>query len=52
MIAIALLPKFWNKGYDTKDMEFVVDYAFRWLHRVSLGVFESNKRAIASYKKM
>jgi RimJ/RimL family protein N-acetyltransferase len=35
-------------------MRFVVDYGFRWLalHRVSLGVFESNKGAIATYKKM
>jgi RimJ/RimL family protein N-acetyltransferase len=54
MIAIALLPKFWNEGYGTEAMRFVVDYGFRWLalHRVSLGVFESNKGAIATYKKM
>lgn len=54
MVAIAILPAFWNKGYGTEAMKFMVDYAFRWLalHRISLGVFESNKGAIASYKKL
>lgn len=54
MLAIGLHTKFWNKGYGTEVLKFVVDYAFRWiaLHRLSLGVFESNKGAIATYKKM
>ncbi|KIM89289.1 hypothetical protein PILCRDRAFT_219760 [Piloderma croceum F 1598] len=53
-LTVALLPKFWNKGYGTESTRFVVDRAFRWLglHRVSLGVFESNKGAFASFKKI
>lgn len=54
MVAIGLLPIYWNKGYGTEALGWVVDYGFRWLalHRVSLSVFESNKGAIGSYKKM
>jgi RimJ/RimL family protein N-acetyltransferase len=51
---ISIFPEYWNKGYGTEALKFVVDYAFRWLalHRVSLGVCESNKGAIASYQKL
>ncbi|KAF7978505.1 hypothetical protein HWV62_41659 [Athelia sp. TMB] len=54
MVAIGLLPRFWNKGYGTEALGWVVDYAFKWLalHRVSLSVFESNKGAIGSYKNI
>jgi RimJ/RimL family protein N-acetyltransferase len=52
--AISLTPEYWNMGYATEALKFVVDYAFRWLalHRVSLGVFESNKGAITLYQKV
>jgi len=54
MVAIGLLPRFWNKGYGTEALRWVVNYGFRWLglHRVSLSVFDSNKGAIGSYKKI
>ncbi|EIW81380.1 acyl-CoA N-acyltransferase, partial [Coniophora puteana RWD-64-598 SS2] len=53
-IYIALLPRFWSKGYGTEATKFMVDHAFRWfgLHRVSLGVFGNNERAIAVYERL
>lgn len=53
MLGISIFPEYWNKGFGTEGLMFMVDYTFRSLalHRVSLGVFESNKRAIASYEK-
>jgi RimJ/RimL family protein N-acetyltransferase len=53
-MAISISPAYWNMGYGTEALKFVVDYAFRWLalHRVSLGVFESNKGAIICYEKL
>ncbi|KDR72554.1 hypothetical protein GALMADRAFT_252685 [Galerina marginata CBS 339.88] len=53
MLSIAFVKKFWNKGYGTAVVKFVVDYAFRNLnmHRISLGTTEGNDRAIAVYKK-
>jgi RimJ/RimL family protein N-acetyltransferase len=53
-MGISISPEYWNKGYGTEVLKFVVDYSFRWLalHRVSLRVFESNKGAIASYEKL
>ena len=43
----------WNKGYGTEAMRLVLRYAFLELnlHRVSLGVFEYNQRAMRSYEK-
>jgi RimJ/RimL family protein N-acetyltransferase len=43
----------WGKGYGTDAMRLVLRYAFDELnlHRVSLGVFEYNPRAIRSYEK-
>lgn len=54
MFGIGLLPQYWGKGYGTEVTKFIVDYAFRWLglHRIALGVFEGNERAIAIYKKV
>jgi RimJ/RimL family protein N-acetyltransferase len=53
-MGISISPQYWNMGYGTEALKFVVDYAFRWLglHRVSLGVFDSNKRAVAAYEKL
>lgn len=53
-LGISIKPVYWNQGYGSEVLEFVLDHAFRWLglHRVSLGVFESNKGAIRSYEKL
>ncbi len=44
----------WGKGYGTDAMKVVLRYAFSELnlHRVTLGVFEYNLRAIRSYEKI
>ena len=44
---------YWGKGYGTDAMRVLLRYAFTELnlHRVSLGVFEYNPRAIRSYEK-
>lgn len=46
-------PGYWGKGYGTDAMRTVLRYAFTELnlHRVSLGVFGYNQRAIRSYEK-
>ncbi|KAA1469807.1 acyl-CoA N-acyltransferase [Dentipellis sp. KUC8613] len=51
--AITLRREFWGKGYGTEATRWLVDQAFKTLnlHRVSLGVFGSNPRALATYKK-
>ena len=43
----------WNKGYGTETIHLLLDYGFKSLnlHRVSLGVFDFNKRAIKTYEK-
>ena len=43
----------WGKGYGTDAMRVLLRYAFTELnlHRVSLGVFDYNPRAIRSYEK-
>ena len=44
---------YWGKGYGTDAMRVLLRYAFTELnlHRVTLGVFEYNARAIRSYEK-
>lgn len=44
---------YWGRGYGTDALRLVLRYAFRELnlHRVSLGVFEYNPRAIRAYEK-
>lgn len=44
----------WGKGYGTDAMRLMLRYAFTELnlHRVTLGVFEYNLRAIRSYEKV
>ncbi|TFK40556.1 acyl-CoA N-acyltransferase [Crucibulum laeve] len=51
---IGMLPEFWRKGYGEEASRFVIDYGFRslGLHRISLGVFEGNDRAIALYRRL
>ena len=43
----------WSKGYGTDAMRVILRYAFTELnqHRVTLGVFDYNPRAIRSYEK-
>jgi len=44
---------YWGNGYGTDAMRVILRYAFQELNlcRVTLGVFEYNKRAMRSYKK-
>lgn len=53
-LGITLKTAHWGKGYATEIMRFTVDHAFRHLnlHRVSLGVFDTNPRAMHVYKKV
>lgn len=43
----------WNKGYGTDAMRLILRYAFLELnlHRVSLGLFDYNPRALRAYEK-
>ena len=45
--------EYWGKGYGTDAMRVLLHFAFTELnlHRVSLGVFEYNPRAIKAYEK-
>lgn len=54
-IRIALYdPQFFGKGYGTAAMRLAVDFGFKQakLHRISLGVFDFNPRAIHVYEKI
>lgn len=46
--------EFWGRGYGSEAMQLALRYAFNELnfHRVTLGVFEYNRRAIRSYQKV
>jgi len=46
-------PENWGRGYGTDAMLLILRYAFQELNiqRVTLGVFDYNKRAIRSYEK-
>jgi RimJ/RimL family protein N-acetyltransferase len=46
--------EYWGKGYGTEAMQLTLRYAFTELnlHRVTLGVFDYNPRAIRSYEKV
>jgi RimJ/RimL family protein N-acetyltransferase len=46
--------EYWGKGYGEDTMRVLLDYAFDHLnmHRVQLGVFETNERAQRLYKKL
>ena len=45
--------QYWNKGYGTDAMRIMLRFAFAELnlHRVTLNVFEYNRRAMRSYEK-
>ncbi|HPS30321.1 MAG TPA: GNAT family protein [bacterium] len=45
---------YWNKGFGTEATGLILDYGFNILnlHNIMLCVFDFNKRAIASYKKI
>jgi len=51
--AIGLKKEFWGRGYGTEITRFMVGYGFQHLnmHRITLGVFQRNARAIAMYLK-
>jgi len=51
--AIGLVRNFWGRGYGTEITRFMVDYGFQHLnlHRITLGVFQGNGRAIGVYQK-
>lgn len=53
-LGISLAAQHWDKGYGSEALRFVVDYAFRGLgvHRLSLGVFGGNERAVKVYERM
>lgn len=46
--------EFWSHGYGTDAMHLILGFAFRELnlHRVTLGTFEYNPRAIRVYEKI
>jgi RimJ/RimL family protein N-acetyltransferase len=45
--------QYWNKGYGTDAMRIILRFAFTELnlHRLTLNVFEYNRRAMRSYEK-
>jgi RimJ/RimL family protein N-acetyltransferase len=47
-------PAYWGKGYGFEAAQLVLTFAFNELnlHRIQLGVFGYNKRAIALYEKL
>ena len=53
-LGISLATNQWDKGYGTEALKFVVDYTFQELrlHRLTLGVFGGNERAMKVYEKM
>lgn len=53
-LGIAVLPEYWNKGYGTEALRFVIDHCFVEcnLHRVSLGVIEGNEAAKKVYERL
>ena len=54
-IRIALYdPKYFGQGYGSEAMRLAVDFGFKQanLHRISLGVFNFNPRAIHVYEKI
>ncbi|TFY75485.1 hypothetical protein EWM64_g8525 [Hericium alpestre] len=53
-VAIALAEDVWGKGYGIEVMRWTVERGFEGLglHRLALGVFETNESAVAVYKKV
>jgi len=52
MLGIQVRRAFWGKGFGKEIVAWTVQHAFRMMgiHRITLGVFESNPRAQAVYK--
>lgn len=53
-LGICLVKKCWGQGYGTEIMEWLVGYGFKGmaLHRLSLGLFSFNNRALSLYKHL
>ena len=53
-LGICIREGYWDKGYGTETMRFVIDYSFGalGLHRLSLDVYGINKRAIVVYERL
>ena len=53
-LSIALKREWWGKGIGTEVTRWLVNHAFRKLavHRVTLNVLASNRRALAMYKRV
>lgn len=51
---ITIERRYWNMGYGTEALVWMRDHAFRdlALHRVSLGLYANNKRALRTYQKV
>ena len=52
--AIVIGPAFQDRGYGSEATRLIVDFGFAelGLHRIELGVFDFNPRAIATYEKV
>lgn len=52
-LGIALKQAWWGEGFGFEVVQWIVKYAFEQLamHRISLGVFSGNERAIRLYQK-
>jgi RimJ/RimL family protein N-acetyltransferase len=52
-MGIALVEKWWGRGFGTEIVQWVVMYAFEQLatHRISLAVIGTNERALSLYKR-
>ncbi|KZV62455.1 acyl-CoA N-acyltransferase [Peniophora sp. CONT] len=54
-LAMKVKKEVWGQGHGKEMLQWTVQHAFKWMpgvHRVSLGVFESNARAVALYKSV
>ncbi|KAF9013509.1 acyl-CoA N-acyltransferase, partial [Cyathus striatus] len=53
-MSIAFLPQFWNKGYGTEAINFMLTHGFKQLglHRIALQVYEFNEHAVEVYRRL
>jgi len=53
-LTVSLSPRWWNLGLGTELLRWLVGYAFEQLnmHRVTLGLFADNPRALKCYTKV
>jgi RimJ/RimL family protein N-acetyltransferase len=54
MIAIRVLEEYTGKGYGSEAINWAVDWSFRFgnFHRISMGCFTYNLRAVKLYEKL